>query len=182
MKVQKEDWIMEGYALFAKDGPESLKVESLARRVGVNKSSFYHHFADLESFTNLLLEHHLKKAGELAILEAQCKSQNDLVEVMVQFKEDLLFNRQLRIHRSISDFQSCFLRTNEMTIPAIVGIWSEIIGLKDNTYLAGVVLKLSLENFYIQITPETLNSEWLNQYINEHREMVKAFENNHLHD
>ena len=33
-------WIMAGYTTFAERGPEALKVEQLARQVGISKSSF----------------------------------------------------------------------------------------------------------------------------------------------
>jgi hypothetical protein len=49
------------------------------------------------------------------------------------------------------------------------------IGLSENTSLAQMVLTLSLENFYLQITDETLNESWLKTYFSNIRQMVAHF-------
>ncbi len=91
-------WIKEGYRVFAGEGPPGLKVERLAKGVGKNKSSFYHHFADLEIFTSALLSYHLDQTKVVAGKEANCFTLEDLIDVLTEHKVDLLFNRQLRIH------------------------------------------------------------------------------------
>ena len=169
-------WIESAYAIFAKEGPNGLKVERLAKIVGKNKSSFYHHFADLEVFTEVLLNHHLKQAEILAEKEANCDGEDRFVALMIEHKQDLLFSRQLRIHRDVPAFEKCFCTTNEMSIPSFVPIWSQMIGLESNQRLAGTVLQLSIENFFLQITEETLNPQWLHQYIATIRGMVHQFD------
>lgn len=171
-------WIKEGYFTFAKEGPIGLKVERLARAVAKNKSSFYHYFADLEIFKEYLLNYHLKRAREVAIIESQSKDINELIEVIVAHKEDLLFNRQLRVYRENPAFMKCLEETNEIFGQAIMGVWAQGLGLEYNSYLAALVLKLSIENFYLQITEETLNVPWLQNYFQEIREMVQAFKMN----
>ena len=47
-------WIKTGYEVFATSGSGNLRIESLAQKVGISKSSFYHYFADIEVFTQLL--------------------------------------------------------------------------------------------------------------------------------
>ncbi len=178
MNHPQNAWIEQGYQTFALEGPQGLKVERLAKAVGKNKSSFYHYFADLEVFTNILLTHHLAQAHILAEKESACTSQSELIDLMVDHKVDLLFNRQLRIHRENRDFETCFETTNQLTGEAIIGLWAEILGLSDNSYLAALVLKLSLENFFLQITDETLNHQWLNTYFQELHTLIAAFRNN----
>lgn len=168
-------WIQKGYQTFAYNGVESLKVERLSKQVGKNKSSFYHHFADLEIFISKLLEYHLLQAQILAEKEAACRSLEELIEIIIEHKIDLLFNRQLRIHRENTEFEACFCKTNQITLPAFLKIWSEILDLKDNSYLSELMLKLSLENFYLQITDETLNAIWLNNYFTDLKKLVKEF-------
>lgn len=176
----KEDtmkpWINSGYQIFAMEGPGGLKVERLARIIGKNKSSFYHLFSGLEIFTTALLEHHLKQAFIMAEKESNCKNRDELIEVIVTHKIDLLFNRQLRIHRDNQNFENCFLKTNQITGQSIIGIWSEIIGLKNNSHLAELVFRLSLENFFLQITEETINTNWLNAYFDEINKLIRAFQ------
>jgi AcrR family transcriptional regulator len=169
-------WILAGYHLFASEGPKGLKVEVIARQVNKSKSSFYHHFADLEVFTEILLNHHLERAKRIAERERLCKNViPDLLNLLLEIKQDLLFNRQLRINRNISQFKQCFEKSSTEVGEAILGIWAEALGLRDNSNLARIVLKLSLENFYLQITAETLTYKWLLNYVNELQNMVKEF-------
>ncbi len=171
-----QPWIEEGYRIFAYEGRAGLKVERLSKRIGKNKSSFYHHFADMNLFMEVLLEYHLQQAHQMAEKEMNCSSQKELVDVLIDHKIDLLFSRQLRIHRNNSDFETCFLKTNQITVPAIKGIWAEMLGLQQQIYLAELVFQLTLENFYLQITDETLNEIWLNNYITQLRTLIKAFQ------
>lgn len=168
-------WIEVGYKAFAYGGPQSLKIQPLASQVGKNKSSFYHLFADLEVFTSMLLSYHLAQADLLAQKEAASKSMDEIIEVLIHHKTDLLFNRQLQIHRENQEFEKVFCKTNETTAAAIIGVWAQMLNLEDDSYLAGLVLKLSLENFYLQITDETLNRPWLETYMENLKELVKAF-------
>ncbi|MTB51740.1 TetR/AcrR family transcriptional regulator [Lewinella sp. W8] len=167
-------WIDLGYQSFAREGPAGLKVEQLARAVGKNKSSFYHHFADLDTFTEVLLDHHLNQARVMAHKEVACQSRDELIEIILDHKVDLLFNRQLRIHRQHPGFAACFERTNQITGPAFLGIWAKIIGLSSQTHLAELVLQLSMENFFLQITEATLNESWLQDYFQRLKATVSA--------
>lgn len=175
MNKTQQPWIQKGYQTFAYDGVGELKIERLSKEVGKNKSSFYHHFADLEVFTTRLLEYHLLQAQIMAEKEANCSSLEELIEIIVEHKIDLLFSRQLRIHRQNPEFEECFTKINQITLPAFLRIWSEILDLKDNSHLSEMMLKLSLENFYLQITDETINHDWLNDYFNELKKLTREF-------
>jgi AcrR family transcriptional regulator len=171
-------WIDAGYRAFAYEGPQNLKIERLSKEIGKNKSSFYHYFADLDVFRNILLKHHLQQAQLMAVKESECATLEELIDILVAHKTDLLFNRQLRIHRQDAEFRKCFEKTNEITAQSIIRIWAEILDLKDNSYLAGLVLKLSIDNLFLQLTDETLNQNWLRTYFNELRGLIRAFKNN----
>ena len=45
---------------------------------------------------------------------------DDLIDVLIDYKLDLLFNRQLRIHRENPDFLKYCKETNEVTVEAPV--------------------------------------------------------------
>ena len=172
----KLPWIKVGYEIFALESPSALKVEVIARKVGKSKSSFYHHFADLEVFTEILLNYHLEQAKLMTVKEAACKNVvPELLHVLVEHKIDLLFNRQLRIHRENPAFKACFEKVNQMVGGSIIGIWAEMLGLNHKEHLAMMVLNLSLENFFLQITADTLNYEWLENYVKELQQMSRAF-------
>ena len=84
-------WIIKGYQVFASEGPQGLKIERLSKSIGKNKSSFYHHFADLEVFIQMLLQYHLKQAEILAIKESNCKTIEEFIQLIIEYKTDLLF-------------------------------------------------------------------------------------------
>lgn len=178
MSELQQSWIDVGYAIFAGEGPNALKVEVLARQVNKSKSSFYHHFVDMEIFVEHLLKHHLNRSAIISEEERQCQNViPELLEVLIRNKQDLLFNRQLRIHRNVPAFQACFQKASEEVGGAIAGIWAEALGLQDHSHLAQMVLKLSLENFYLQITAENLNYDWLEQYMRELQSMIRELKN-----
>jgi hypothetical protein len=111
----------------------------------------------------------------IAYKESNSKNEQELIDVILEHKIDLLFNRQLRIHRENPDFENCFNQINQISIPALLPVWKKIIGITENTPLAQMVLTLSLENFYLQITYETLNESWLKTYFATIREMILHF-------
>ncbi|MCX6266046.1 MAG: TetR/AcrR family transcriptional regulator, partial [Bacteroidetes bacterium] len=111
----KDIWIKTGYEIFAQFGVSGLKIESLARKVGISKSSFYHHFADLELFMEELLNYHIQQSYIIADKEKNAKKINpDLISILVEHKTDLLFNRQLRINRERKLFYETLNRSNQI--------------------------------------------------------------------
>ncbi|MEO0337856.1 MAG: TetR/AcrR family transcriptional regulator [Bacteroidota bacterium] len=173
----KEQWLEIGYKEFASAGPTGLKVEPIARILKKNKSSFYHYFGDIDLYTQFLLDYHLEQAKVLAQKEAACETQDELIDILVAHKVDILFSRQLRIHRENPAYEKCFEAVSAIVGPAILGIWSKIIELDDHSYLAALVFKLGIENFYLRITEDNLNHAWLNDYFAEFKQLVRAFKN-----
>ncbi|WP_299847024.1 TetR/AcrR family transcriptional regulator [uncultured Roseovarius sp.] len=54
-RLTKSDWLMTGLNAVVDAGPEALKAEPLARRLGTTKGSFYWHFSDVPAFHAALL-------------------------------------------------------------------------------------------------------------------------------
>ncbi|WP_422858245.1 hypothetical protein ACOKFD_12590 [Flagellimonas sp. S174] len=176
MREIEKKWLEVGYTSFAHDGPKGLKVERLSKAVGKNKSSFYHLFADLEVFTECLLELHLRRAKRISTEESKTTTEEELISIIIAHKIDLLFNRQLRIHRDHDAFKKCLFQINQFSIEGLLPVWKNIISLSGNGPLAKMVLHLSLENFYLQITYENLNRDWLQEYFANIRKMVLLFQ------
>jgi AcrR family transcriptional regulator len=172
---KEQIWIEAGYQTFAFEGPQALRIEKLAKTIQKNKSSFYHFFSDLEVFTERLLDFHLIQAKVMSDKESNAQNETELTQIILEHKLDLLFNRQLRIHRDNPGFQACFIKVNEISLPGFMPIWEKVIDLNENNDLAQLVLMLSIENFFLQITDETLNSSWIASYFEKIREMVKLF-------
>lgn len=54
-RLSQLDWLDHGLKVLAKDGPEALKADTLAKLLKVSRGSFYWHFQDIEHFHNELL-------------------------------------------------------------------------------------------------------------------------------
>ncbi|NJM94048.1 MAG: TetR/AcrR family transcriptional regulator [Cytophagales bacterium] len=171
-----DEWIRAGYGLFAERGPLGLKVEQLALVVGKSKSSFYHHFADLEIFTSALVDYHLHRARVIAEQEAACSQIDpDLIALILEVKQDLLFSRQLRIHRNVPLFKACFEQSNELASAALLQLWARDLDLPMHGPLPKMMLGLVMENFYLQLSTDTLSATWLRAYFQGIRQMVGEF-------
>jgi AcrR family transcriptional regulator len=166
-------WIEAGYGIFAREGPAGLRIEYIARTIGKSKSSFYHLFADLPIFTDLLLDHHLHRATDIAQRMRACERlEPDMLDLLVSVKEDILFQRQLRIHRHVPAFGRCIAQAHEPIEEALLALWTQALGLESRPQLARAMLKLVVDNFYLRVTAETLDQAWLRGYLEEIRGMV----------
>lgn len=175
--TQKETgWITEGYHCFSVEGPKGLKVERLAKSVGKNKSSFYHLFADLTLFESRLLDYHVQQSRIIASKEAEATTGEELIAILLDHKTDLLFNRQLRFHREEDSYHRVLTEIDAFALPALLPLWQSIIRLPQNADLAHLVLLLTLENFFLQITDSTLNTTWLRNYFHQIRSLVNSFQ------
>ena len=54
-RLNADDWLQCGFDALVDQGPQALKAEPLARRIGATKGSFYWHFRDLPDFHDRLL-------------------------------------------------------------------------------------------------------------------------------
>lgn len=55
MNLRRDDWVAAGLRTLAKFGVEAVRVELLARELGVSKGSFYWHFADRDDLLTAML-------------------------------------------------------------------------------------------------------------------------------
>lgn len=176
MTDAKDIWIQTGYKIFAFSGLEALKIEPLAKKVGISKSSFYHHFADLELFIEDLLKYHLQQSYIIADKENNCKSIDpELIQVLVEHKTDLLFNRQLRVLRANQIFNETLLKSDVIIGSSFLPVWMKELnlGLKPNQQKA--IYELALENFFLQVTPENLTEAWLGAYFANLKRIAQQF-------
>lgn len=176
MANSKEVWVKTGYEIFALSGQNGLKIEQIARKVGISKSSFYHFFADIELFVEELLKHHIEKSHIIAQKEQNAKNINpDLIEIIVEHKIDVLFNRQLRINRENKIFIDVLTKSNEIVGNAFVMLWVRDLSLKLSQRQLGSIFELALENFYLQINSENLNRQWLSNYFTNLKKIIENF-------
>ena len=56
MRTTREQWIEQGLAALASGGPDSVRVEALAAKLGVSKGGFYGQFADRAALLDAMLD------------------------------------------------------------------------------------------------------------------------------
>jgi hypothetical protein len=120
---------------------------------------------------------------EILVQQAKrCENVNpELLNVFLEFKRELFFNRQLRINRTNSDFNTCFSKVSELLSASFLGIWSDALGLDKESNSSKLLLGLMAENFYLRITEETLTLKWLVDYMKELQEMTNNFKKDVIH-
>lgn len=172
----KEIWIKKGYEIFAISGQAGLKIEPLAKEVGKSKSSFYHHFADIELFIDLLLNYHIQQSYIIADKENQAKNIDpELINVLIEHKIDLLFNRQLRISQNIKSFSLTLTQSNKIVGDAFVNLWVKDLELQLSPKQIEGIFTLALENFFLQINLETISYIWLSTYFRNLKKIASNF-------
>ena len=173
----KQIWLEQGYLAFAMAGKAGLKIEVLSQQVGISKSSFYHHFADLDAFMEQLLALHLKRVTALATKERNAKSIDpELIDILVAHKTDLLFSRQLKVHRDEPGYQHVLHQTQQLIGSDFVKLWARELQWKGPMQQLEVLFALALENFYLQISAETLEPQWLRDYFSLLTSMIRVFQ------
>ncbi len=55
-RTPRETWIAAGLRALAADGPDAVRIEALARGLGVTRGGFYWHFADRQSLLDEMLD------------------------------------------------------------------------------------------------------------------------------
>ncbi|WP_307853189.1 TetR/AcrR family transcriptional regulator [Kitasatospora sp. RG8] len=55
-RTPRDRWVEEGLAALAEGGPDAVRIEVLARRLGVTKGGFYGYFADRDALLETMLD------------------------------------------------------------------------------------------------------------------------------
>jgi AcrR family transcriptional regulator len=159
---------LKRYQLVSEKGFNNVNIETIARLMNKNKSSFYHYFGDWEGFENALLEYHLVLAKQFAIEANSLQGiMPDLVNLFIEHKTDIFFHKQLRINRAKPHFKKCFETVYKMFENAILDKWIAFLKMEEHSFLAEKFLLLLSDNFLLQITPQNYNHTWINNYIQE---------------
>ena len=70
-RKQRDDWVRAGLRRLARQGIDGVRVEPLAKDLGVTKGSFYWHFGDRPDLLSAMLETWSKIATEAVIEQAE---------------------------------------------------------------------------------------------------------------
>lgn len=158
----KEIWIKAGYEMFALSGQTGLKIEPLANKVGKNKSSFYHYFADIELYMDCLLRNHIDQSYIIAKKKQRAINIDpELIDIFVEYRIDFLFSRQLRINQNIKSFSDTLIQSNKIIVDAYVKVCVEDLNLHLSKIQIQCIFTLALENLFLQINADNINNKWL---------------------
>jgi AcrR family transcriptional regulator len=118
----KDQWLEQGYIDFAKEGPDNLSINRIGQEIGASRSSFYHHFAEIDLFVDELLARHWAICQEFnQIGYASCKNLiPDLYELLASYPIPLQFSRQLFHYRHMPRFNFVFVKSYEASAQAFV--------------------------------------------------------------
>jgi AcrR family transcriptional regulator len=94
MRTPRDRWVTTGLELLAEGGPDAVRVEVLARRLGVTKGGFYGHFGDRQDLLDAMLDHWEAESGE-AVIERVGAEEGTRLERAVHAAE-LTFSDELR--------------------------------------------------------------------------------------
>jgi hypothetical protein len=120
-----------------------------------------------------LLEHHISQYKIISEKEYECKCLNpDLIKIFIEFKTDLLFNRQLRVNRNDKRFARCLKKTDLIVGPSVIQILKKDLDPHLSQKLFDKLFPLVREAFYLQIDVNTLNEEWLPTYFSSVKDTV----------
>ena len=56
-RVSREEWLAKALEVFRREGEPGVRIEMLAREIGVAKAGFYWHFKDREDLLNQVLNY-----------------------------------------------------------------------------------------------------------------------------
>lgn len=71
LRTPRDRWIEAGLAALVAGGPHAVRVEVLAKELGVTKGGFYGHFADRDELLVAMLEHWEQASGDDMLAEME---------------------------------------------------------------------------------------------------------------
>src|SRR5215831_19768905 len=163
MKVSSyQNWIDTGYEIFACKGLDGIVIESIANKLRVSKSTFYHHFGSHQYFLEILLEEHFERAKIMAKKARTIKTFiPGFLNLLMEHKADILFNKHLRDQRENQLFQLYFQKAASIVSKEVQNIWAQFIGLTKDTETSGKLYRIIQDLFYQRITQENFTAEWM---------------------
>jgi hypothetical protein len=81
----------------------------------------------------------------------------------------------LRINRENKIYAEYLTKSNQIVGNAFVMLWVRDLDLCLSQKQLESIFELALENFYLQITMSNLNKQWLADYFNNLKKIVKNF-------
>jgi AcrR family transcriptional regulator len=144
--ASRDEWLAEGLAALAATGEAGIRVDKLARRLGVTKGSFHHHFHGMADYRRALLERYeaeqLAARERLATLTAETAAEVVLSGLPAQV-EDLLDTDVERAIRAWGvtepDVSAVQERVDAARLSFLQSLWFQILGDERKARTAALV-------------------------------------------
>ena len=147
----RQKWIKTGYELFGEIGPEALNIEKLSNLIGIKRSSFYHHFGDLESFEREILQHHVNRYEIIwEIIKDYSKFEQLFSDEVFSHRDVLAFQRQLMIHESIERYKKCSQDARKYTEEKTFQLWSAFNHSKNDSEEEWKLFRAIRDFYYVR--------------------------------
>ena len=170
-----QNWMDEGYSIFSAEGPSSIQVERVARKLNKNKSGFYYFFKDRESFIDCLMKAHLGRLNSLThqIREIQ-NFEPDYFNLLIKNKETFFFQVQLVKNREIELFNDTLSQFNARIAVAVIPVWSDY--LESSIEVGDKLWALTRDAVYCRATHENFTYSWLLDLMSEAK-LIASYQN-----
>jgi len=166
-------WIEAGYELLAKEGPNGIQVEKLARQLDLNKSGFYHYFGDREVFVNRLLEHHLEVSKQfLNKLKHLRNFDPEYIDLLIEFRTSTYVQMQLRRNSENPYFKAVFEKVSRRNDMETIALWAAYLNIPNNQTLSLGFWQIARDVFYLRLTFEKMNPEYIRGLVEEVKGLV----------
>jgi len=85
-RLNRQDWLKAALGALARDGVAALRVEPLAKKLGVTKGSFYWHFADRPALLTAVLAEWERRATDAIIVEVEAAGGDAAAHLALLFR------------------------------------------------------------------------------------------------
>jgi AcrR family transcriptional regulator len=85
-RLTRQDWLTAALGALVRDGVAALRVEPLAKRLGVTKGSFYWHFVDRPALLGAVLAEWERRATDAVIVEVEAEGGDASARLALLFR------------------------------------------------------------------------------------------------
>ncbi|HOX84193.1 MAG TPA: TetR/AcrR family transcriptional regulator [Chryseolinea sp.] len=169
-----QHWLTTGYTLFAQEGLEGIQVERIARTLNLNKSGFYHHFGDKNSYLEALMNKHVNLADPLVQDFKQVRHFDpQFMEVLIKYTTPVMVHNQLVRNRQDDLLFKTYHQVNEIVDPVVARLFADFIGFQDHLDFTTKYYSQVRDMFYTQISFERMNYPFLRDFLNQSKEVIQ---------
>ena len=94
-RQSRESWIIAAFETLGKEGVEQVRVEKLARKLGITKGSFYWHFTDRADLLNEVLKYWTNDMTQ-TVIDHTLSVTDDPIQRIYTTTEDIVSNEKSR--------------------------------------------------------------------------------------